>query len=286
MPRVAIIANCQMRPMAALCESIGEAVSVTGGFVVHLAKREDEAAVEAACAKADLVFSQLVLESFPLPFLRSESLRAAHGEKVIVWPNLFFRGQCPDLFYATGTDRLRLTGPLTEYHLASVLEAWRAGDGVDRTVARLSAGDFNIAVDAAQISLDQLRQRETACDVRASDIIEAAWREEHLFFTFNHPRSRLLDTVARRLLAQADVAATGRPASGFSEPLGRIRPPLTPGMCRRFGLEFTDSQAEIRGVPYPGGDGPPITYELPALVAAFFRAYDGQAELAHTARLS
>lgn len=287
MTRIAVIANCQARPVANLCRHLAPGVEITGVGIVHLASPKDEADLAAACETADVILAQLVADNYPVTFVRTNALKAAHPGKVIVWPNLFFRGQCPDLHYATGEGRRRLAGPLTDYHLRLVLEAWQAGVPAAETLARLEGGAIAAPPDTAAQSLAQLRERETATDVRASDLIEDSWTRQRLFFTFNHPRTVLLEALTRRLLQTAGIAATGAVPPRFGEPLGPIIPPMTRAMRNALGLDFGEEDEPIRGVPWPKQPGErPIPYSLADLVETFYRAYDAQADIARTARLS
>jgi hypothetical protein len=287
MTRIALIANCQARPVATLVQRLAPQTEITGTSVVHLATPKDEAAMAEACATADVIFAQLVADNYPVSFVRTAALKAAYPGKVVVWPNLFFRGQCPDLHYATGEGRRRLEGPLAEYHSRTVLDGWSAGRPAADTLARLEAGDLTAPPDTAMDSLTHLRQREAATDVAASDLIAADWTRRRLFFTFNHPRTVLLEALTRRLLAVAGIAATGAVPPSFGEPLGPIVPPLTAGMRAAIGLDFGEEDEVIRGVPWPAEPGRRrAEYTLPDLVNAFYRAYDAQDEIARTARLS
>ena len=262
-------------------------MEITGVGVVHLASSEDEAFVVGACESADVIFAQLVQDNYPIPFVRTNALKAAHPNKVVVWPNLFFRGQCPDLYYATGIGRQRLTGPLTEYHLRTVLDGWVDGVPVSETTTRIRDGSMASSLDIGDQSLRQLRHREKMTDIQICDVIEASWTHQRLFFTFNHPRTALLEAVTRRLLQTAGIAVTGKLPPRFREALNRIIPPMTHAMRQTLGLDFGEEDEPIRGMAWPPMAGNrPIEYALSDLVETFYRAYDAQAELARAAKLS
>lgn len=286
MPKIAVIANCQAPPVAILGQALAPGIEIVGTFRIHLTSPQEEATLTAACDAADIILAQLVQDAYPVPFLRSAALKSAYPGKVILWPNLFFRGQCPDLFYATGPERQRLIGPLGGYHLRGVLEAWRAALPLAEALHRLAAGEMAVPPDVGAASLRDLQRREAACDVRASDLIEHCWRHERLFFTFNHPRSQLLDAMTRRLLGMAGIPTPGAIPPRFGEPLSRVIPPMTCPMQQAAGLDFGEAEEALRGVPYPAIQSAPIAYTLPQLLETFYRAYDDQPELARTARLS
>jgi hypothetical protein len=286
-PKLAVIANCQARPIASLCQGLAADVEITGVGVVHLVSIQDENELKKSFDAADIIFAQLVQDNYPIPFVRTGTLKATYPGKVIVWPNLFFRGQCPDLYYANGERKQRLGGPLLDYHLRTVLEGWRQGRSAAVVLAALKAGEMASPPDVGHQSLQQLRLREAATDVRASDIIEEAWTTRRLFFTFNHPRTILLEAIARRLLRNAGIASGGRVPPRFGEPLGLVVPPMVHAMRQALGLDFGPEDEPIRGVRWPVQPGErPIQYSLQDLVDSFYRAYDAQADITRTAALS
>jgi hypothetical protein len=65
-------------------------------------------------AESDLIFVQLTRDSSRRFRPHREAAGGIPG-KVIVWPNVFFRGACPDLNYVT-SNGTRLLGPLGHYH--------------------------------------------------------------------------------------------------------------------------------------------------------------------------
>ncbi len=285
MPKIAVIANCQARPVAKLCGLLVPGSIITGIGIVQLLKANDEVSITSACETADVIFAQLVHDTFPVSFVRSDVLRQRYPGKVIVWPNLFYRGQCPDLFYATGPAHERLMGPMQAYHLRSVLEAWRAGVTAKGALASLADTPPD-AEDISAVSLNALRARERSTDIAASDLIEEEWREFRLFFTFNHPRARLLEAVSRRLFRAAGLNAEPSSPVSFGEPLGRIIPPMSVAMAHRLGFRFPEMAEAIRGLVYPLQAGKARDYSLDELVETSYQAYDDQPELARNAKLS
>ncbi len=70
-------------------------------------------------------------------------------------------------------------------------------------------------------------------------MIEESWRSERLFFTFNHPTSKLLIAIASRLLGAAGLAIVHIPnLKATGEPLARIVPPMLPSVARSLSLTF------------------------------------------------
>src|SRR5947208_11955161 len=97
--RVTVIANCQARPVADYLRLLGRDVEIVDIVITHLAKETDVSRLEQAAAKSDFIFAQLVQPNYPVSVVRSAVLKERYGDRVVLWPNLFFKGQCPDLCY-------------------------------------------------------------------------------------------------------------------------------------------------------------------------------------------
>src|SRR5262249_53693050 len=153
----------------------------------HLAREADTVRLEQAAAKSDFIFAQLVQPAYPVQLVRSSALKERYGERVLLWPNIFFKGQTPDLCYVTATSGARVLGPLGEYHSRPIINAWREGLTVEMASLRLTGGQVELMAldDLVAISLQELRQRELQCAVGITDIIEEHWRSRRCFFTFN-----------------------------------------------------------------------------------------------------
>jgi hypothetical protein len=203
--RVTIIGNCQARPVAEYLRLIGSDVEIVDIVTTHLAKEAEQERLEQAAAKSDFIFAQLVQPNYPVQFVRSAVLKNRYGDRAILWPNIFFKGQCPDLCYVTAGSGARVVGPMEAYHSRPLIDAWLAGRGVEETERQLLNGEFNTAglpflVDA---SLEELRRREQLCNVGVADLIAEYWISRRCFFTFNHPVADLMIEVARQLLLAA-----------------------------------------------------------------------------------
>ena len=89
--RVAIVGNCQARPLAEILTAIFD-VEVSTSVIVHLVRPQDEPLHRPGLQSADVILAQRVAENYPTPFVRTEALHAEHGAKVQVWQNLYFAG--------------------------------------------------------------------------------------------------------------------------------------------------------------------------------------------------
>ena len=259
-------------------------IEVIGVGVVHLLRNEARGDFGDLFKVADFIFAQLVSDTYPCHFVRTNLLKEQWGQKVIVWPNLFFRGYNPELAYLRRADRLPLRGPLGDYHNLTFVDCWKQGLGLDDALQRHHDEAFNQQRFHSVLndSLAELKKREQACDVTVASDIEHKFGQGRLFFTFNHPTRELLALVAGRLLARANIARFQHDPDSLSEPLGQIAPPVNPWVAGLIGLKG----APIWKGLHVSGDiasdvatGRPREYSGPEIVDLFFRIYSANREV-------
>lgn len=285
--RAVVVANCQARPVSSFLKMLTKSLDPIEVVVVHLRTDthgpEDYASLEAA----DIIFAQFVTDQYLAGHLATSRLKEKFGGKVVSWPNIFFRGQTPDLAYVSvqrpgAAARQRLLGPLREYHHRGVIEAWQQGLSVEDTIALLdrpSLAHHERILAVTQSSIEELRRREGTLDTKISDMIEAKWQDERLFFSFNHPSASLLAEMARRLLTQAGLDNTTEIATG-NEPLDLVIPPSFGRDHAVLGKALGDVTV-IKGAVFSMTDGKPANgaiklYTPEDFIAASFDAYASQ----------
>ena len=284
---IAVVANCQARPIGTLIKALVPATNEPSTIVVHLAKTDGMEDDYVLLDKADLIFAQFVTDQYSAGHLATSRLKTRYGARVISWPNIFFRGQTADLAYASATRAeepagKRLLSPLREYHHRGIFNAWQAGMSVGESLAFLAECPVAFQEDVlaiAERSIEELRKREASLDVSISDLIADEWRRRRLFFTFNHPSAYLLSEMARRLLLHAGVEVT-RITSPGREPLDLVIPPVFERDAKILGSALGSSTTS-RGAELliDGGkvqQGATRFYTHSELIEASFRAYDAQ----------
>lgn len=287
--RVSVVANCQGRPVASLMKAACPEIDDVPTIVVHLASPASSEEDDAILDRSDIIFAQFVTDTYAAAHLSTSRLKDKYGTRVVSWPNIFFRGQTPDLAYLTvlrknQTTRERITGPLREYHHRGIVEAWQKGLSAEEALNYLNEKThehdrkFRFIADA---SIIELNKREAALDTSISDIIAAEWRRRRLFFTFNHPSAYLLALMTKRLLSHAGLKTDGVVESA-NEPLGQVVPPIFDRDLGILGEGLKDS-GPSRGaaISIDKGKvevGAARLYSNAELISESFRAYDAQLE--------
>ena len=275
--RIAVLANCQARPLTQILAAMLPEAELMEPVIVHLARPTDEAAVTERLAGADIVLSQLVADNYPVPYVSSNALRERFPGRVTSFVNLYYRGHNPELVY-----RRELMGkasfPLGDYHLETVHDAYRAGLTQRTALDRLCDPDWNAAryAGVADGSLAELRERERLADVSVADEIAARAAHERLFFTFNHPSLQLLADYALAIVRHLGLVPRRRVAAGMQpEPLSAIVLPYNPSVPQaRAGGPGGAGPRTYRTVRAVPGARPEIALlEEAEIVESFYRGY-------------
>ncbi|MFT5623576.1 MAG: hypothetical protein ACI8Z0_000064 [Lentimonas sp.] len=268
--KIQVIANCQARPISGLIPRVAPDVEALEPIIVHLAKAEDEAAHLTQIAQADVIFAQLTQDQFQPAHLATKNLKEWFGDKVVVWPNIFYMGQQPYLRYFTHPQLGRLMGPLEALHDIRPYRSWKDTGCVDPAVLDQSDSDFIAAARAA--SMKELQAKEADCDIGISDFLQTHEGTQRLFYTFNHPLQFVLSEVLRRLLDHLGKTDTLPLGDGAPEPLDRFQ---VPSVWSAADAVFQGDSFAIdadNSVLRPGG--PPQPYTRTQLCEGFQLAYD------------
>lgn len=282
MVSVVVVGNCQARPVADMLKRAMPDIDIAGIGIVHLLKNDEAETYERLFTAADLIFAQRVTDNYPVTFVRTGELKARYSEKVVSWPNLFFEGCNPELFYLRDAKKTMLGGPLRDYHNKTFFDAWRKGLGVEEAIRLNHDADYNQSQYAGVVekSLNELRNRESDCDVKMADWVADNFVGRRLFFTFNHPTAVALQELGNRLLKARGVLA-GEPIAAVSpagEPLGQMQSPVNEWIRKTYGLRF-DCDAAYHGYDFSLEAGKVVyktrkTFSEDEVVHQYYTIYD------------
>ena len=242
MMNVLVIANCQARPIVNILRVYMGDVGTFDAIIVHLSSQDTLRVDEEKISKANLVITQYISPDYPAAHLATQKLKQSVNSKLVVVPNLYFRGYNPDLCYlnlvrsdSAGKvlSKTRLQTLWGDYCSATGYKSWLEGKSVTETVAiyRWDCSETHGTYrNTAENSIDELRRREASCDVGISDFIKETWISRRLFFTFNHPAEEVLIELVRRTLDEAQIATRNKiPEHFFPQTLDNIFPNDIPG---------------------------------------------------------
>ena len=280
--KIAIVGNCQVRPLKHIIEKLCNSVEVIGTPIVHLLKDQNLTETYQILDKADIIVTQVIADNYPCNYIRTNRLKNTYPGKIITILNLFYSGYTPDWLYVRIADRGTLKGPMGDYHNFTIIESWLSGKSAVETAELLFDKKYNQEKYASSVeaSLKELSNREKHVDVPIVDFINDNLKTERLFFTFNHPSLFLLCEYAKRILYRLDKTSLHCGLiNNLAEPLNQFIPPLNPGV----GFNFPTIK-EFRGVDVEIVEGTiktkgPRVYTTEEIIGTYFEIYTRNADL-------
>jgi Polysaccharide biosynthesis enzyme WcbI len=277
--KIAVVGNCQSRPIAAIFEKISSNVNVTVVAVVHLLESGQYEEYIQHFLDSDFIVTQLVADNYPCDFVRTSFLKQHFGSKVITIVNLFYAGYHPDWFYIRLPTIGMLKGPMGDYHNKTIFNGWKAKQPATTVASLMEDINHNIIYDDVRgKSLMELKSREAKADVKIVDFIEENHDVSPLFFIFNHPNNRLLIEYVVRILRHLELPFDISKYDTSNEPLGMYRPLVNPisrpklySQTLHQGIRFSLDQPQSFTITH---------YNSFDLVDIFYEIYDRHANMA------
>ncbi|MDC7682612.1 WcbI family polysaccharide biosynthesis putative acetyltransferase [Asticcacaulis sp. BYS171W] len=283
-PRIALVGNCQAQALIPMLKAMVPSAHILGAVSVASFPRNTYANHARLIDTADIVLSLTIHDQYPVEWLRTTNLQTLCGDRLHLIPNMYFLGYTPDMVYlhAAGSRHV-VQGPMTDYHLASVIHAYQQGWSPDRAVALFSDDTFferNYA-GAAEQSLAEMVRREAHLEVRMADYIAEHYKSRRLFHTLNHPTAHLLGVLAHRILSHLGIDHYDISQVTQEDYLSDIVKAPHPAVHRMLGLNFDNPSVDRAHVLKP--DHTPDLYSLryytpQELVEAYYAVYDRHRE--------
>lgn len=275
MKTIVIIGNCQAQYLEGLFGIGSELIvdSLPPNFTLTDADRDG---VTRKLENASVILIQRTAEEFHLEWLRSRPVAERYAGKTWIWPNIYFDGYFPNTRYVY-LPAGKLQGPLDDYHLTPVLQAWKDRHGLEQALIRLHEDPCG-TLEPFAVSLQNLRDREQDCTVTISDYVEQEIYKSKCFYTPNHPHTYLLVELARRLAEAAHLNVDMTKMSTWPYKLDKIELPVFQWVAKKYGLHFATSSL-YKGLNVKAIDGAKITlgdmktYASEALVGQFYDIY-------------
>ncbi|TPV55130.1 glycosyltransferase family 61 protein [Aestuariibacter sp. GS-14] len=279
--KIAVIGNCQARPIADILEKTNENIEISCVIIVHLATDKEAGKYTEFLENSDYIITQVIADNYPCQFVTTKNILRSYSNKVVKINNLFYNGYFPDFRYLR-TSKGNLAGPLTDYHSEFIVKCYQAGLSAEFT--KLGFEQKNVRVRAypnhIKSSLNELKARENAADVKICDYLEEQLNTNNvLFHTFNHPNAALLVKYANRILEYLSLTFDDTFSLAW-EPLGQVKLPV---VTNSSDLSITN---KIEGFELLLGAekislGSKFHYELDDLISRYFEAYDHYSAIYH-----
>ena len=274
--KIAIVANCQARPLADALVRLSDDVDVTYISIVHLMKDNDKDDFMCALDEVDCIIAQLVNKEYPCEFVRTDFLKANFKDKLTSIVNLYFTAYTPEWLYMRIPEIGVLRGPMGDYHNRFILSGWKNKLSVSECALQIeNAVDLTAYHRNTDKSLANLEKRENTTHVNITGFIRDNYKEKQLFFTFNHPSALLIVEYAKRILSHQNIKFNDSIRDlGGREPLSQFRPIVNsklglPGSNRKLhvgkNISLGEQNVEI---------GARQDYSTEEIIETFYRIYD------------
>lgn len=273
--KIVVVGNCQARPISNLLEKSCNNLHIIQTVVAHLVSKNESKNILQYFHETDFIVSQYISDDYKVDSLTTNFLRSSFSNKLILIPNLYFKGYTPDLTYLrlkSGT----LSGPLGDYHSLIIYESWKSGKSIAEACASYLADEIweEKYKYTASESLLELRKREKELHIEITDVIASYLRDKRLFYTFNHPSLFLLKKLVEKILILINCNDKNNlNIERIKEPLDQFVVPVN---------KFSVSQLKINNIALNHQyfqatiEMQRIRYELEEIVTAFFTHYDSK----------
>lgn len=163
--------------------------------------------------------------------------------KKVSIPNVFFKGYFPQLGPNPNNpcigSKYNAEGlfPYGDENIRSMLAA---GMDASQILKHISAKDFYHQDDVkrkAELSIQELKEREQKCDVKISDFIEQHYKEHRLFYVPNHPTNFVIKELACRILSYLGYKNCTMNIKNIPEN-DNLEVPIYPSVARALDLKF------------------------------------------------
>ena len=166
----------------------------------------------------DLFISHHVNENnrfSPLLATKKLSERLPIGASIIFIPNVYFDGYFPQItknLHNVDLDKHQSGRfPYGDKYVDQFLnnaQAQGGGVNLENLTNYIKMQNFiseSEVIKQIQNSFQALEQREISCNIKMSDIVEARYKKEQIFYSPNHPTQDILIELAKRILKFMDI---------------------------------------------------------------------------------
>lgn len=155
-------------------------------------------------------------------------------------PNMFFTGYWP-----TWTGKLGFDYRCT--YLDALIDTNLPPEKIILVYLHTDMSEKFDLLSLVAETLDKERKRESHTPIKYLDIISNEYRSTRLFNTVNHPRKRLMNHVAKGVLAELGFTPPNDATlDALGEPFPEFEQPINPKVADFFGWDFAGQDREYR----------------------------------------
>lgn len=209
--KLLILANCQGTALETICRQVtgddgAPCFTILEAEPTHTWTLDYQRYIDEKLAECDVLLYQ--------PHATQDSSRAwtgsdywvenaRHAKYKLSFQSLYFSAYNPELCYIRNNIGMQLNAGFVDYHDKRIVKLYlenKDSQVIKDTYQQIQprASEVLAALDAT-LAESRRREVEQALDIKVADFIEAHFRHERLFFTYNHPANAVLLEVVRQL---------------------------------------------------------------------------------------
>lgn len=193
--KVLVYANCQSTAIGMMLGRLLDAEIIKVPAVQNIPLGEKQAFM-AKVAEAGIVVHQPIGAGF---VASTDELRDTFPDKTFVsFPSVYFAGLFPQVCGLKHFEYGTINGPLVAYHDARIARSFLRGHTIAECISGLNEHDPSLLAHFDPM-FAEAETREAELDVQCMDIVRDEFRNQQLFYTFNHPTNFLLFGIASRI---------------------------------------------------------------------------------------
>ena len=275
--RILIYGNCQAIPLVRLLQAMTgcpmpTVLSTTSVILARMQQGKRE--MFELVADSDLVLVQGIEDVAS----RIEALFPEHAHKVRRVPVINFSGFHPDIVYVTNkaSDKF-LIGPMSEYHSALALAAWKNGLSVTQAVGLFREDVFAELGYFTHWELSRTRLGEAfSWSGLRLDALLRKWTSTGCWmYSVNHPKHRVLADLARSILHREGLDARLSAEEFVPDHLATDAVwPVYPEIAKALGI---DGNYLFKCPRQPGAVDPAVlSIDLAEMVSSSYAVFNGR----------
>jgi hypothetical protein len=149
----------------------------------------------------------------------THNLRNRLGDRLIVFPNLYYNGYFPDFFVPYGSNGKAITGLAGDYNSRTIYRAFQNGLSEKEAADAVLSDELQETYRGATAqSLKHLQDREAESDVAVSDLLLGGDGSTQLY-TYNHPKNAVMYALFTRIVQRMGlepIEVTGDPLARYA----------------------------------------------------------------------
>jgi hypothetical protein len=199
--KVAVLGNCQGQFYQSLFGCYKDRFEVLRTRLLYTQNESYTEEFHSTVDQCDFVVSRHLGPGLRFAPAITNNLRERLGDRLIVFPNIYYNGYFPDFFVPYGQGGKAIGGLAGDYHSRTIYQAYKDGLSEREAADAVLSDKMREAYpEAASQSRKHLEEVEAETDVAVSDLIVDGKGGVPALHTYNHPTNAVMYALFGRIL--------------------------------------------------------------------------------------